>query len=276
MERQPLPRPPCPRPCPRGRSDNPVAGGRLGTTVELHGKGIRNCQAREAMPSLYAQTTGGKGNKWNGKWKGKRHGKRKAKWDPSLTGSEPARLKRTDARLTGQFPTLTVSVLWLADFVERNRTQLEGLTTSEVSAKLLKPETRGPQCAYTELLRGKTLANGSPCVAMANYFVSHAWGGLFLDTAEAIISWNQQQQFPGEAYVWLDIFSVNQHAPSQPSGHHLPRGGVIDRSHAARTDAVGRAARPEPSLVPLGDHVQRDHARRWRYRRLRHRADASV
>ena len=69
-----------------------------------------------------------------GKGKGKKFAKRKAKWKP---GSEPRRQK-----LLPSFPMLSISVLWLADFVKRHRTELEGKTTTEVSDVLLKPKTK--------------------------------------------------------------------------------------------------------------------------------------
>jgi hypothetical protein len=112
-----------------------------------------------------------------------------------------------------EFPKGSVSVQWLSEFVRSHGGQLAHKTTAEVSEQHLKPNTKAKQCAYIRLAEERT-ADGHPSVGIATFFVSHAWQYKFLDLAEVIIEWGQT--VPTPTYVWLDIFSVNQHAPEQP------------------------------------------------------------
>ena len=86
---------------------------------------------------------------------------------------------------------------------------------------LLKPHTEPLRRSFVELIEGKVIdgqrevtRDGHPAVGEAKFFVSHAWQYKFLDMAEAIIDWGRTVDAP--AYVWLDIVSVNQHAPEKP------------------------------------------------------------
>ena len=126
-------------------------------------------------------------------------------------------------REAAKFPTRTVSVAWLSQFVEHNREKLttppaapppDWGTTSWVSETLLKPHTKQERCCYVDLVGGALTSDGHPAVGEAKFFVSHAWGYRFLDMAEAIIEWGRTATAP--AYVWLDIVSVNQHGEPQP------------------------------------------------------------
>ena len=84
-----------------------------------------------------------------------------------------------------------------------------GLSTTKVCGDIVKPATRAGACAYVELLRGRRSAAGVPAVARATVFLSHAWGNSFedmIDAAEAHLGAEADT-----AFVWIDIFTVNQH-----------------------------------------------------------------
>ena len=133
-------------------------------------------------------------------------------------GMPPHVLRTTSSMLDVQaasFPDQTVSFRWLEHFVEGNRARLAGLKTVEVSDTLLKPETEARRCSYVQLLDRERTEDGRPAVGTATCFVSHAWGGLFLDLCESVIPWAAEHDPDG--FVWLDVFAVNQHAPEQPS-----------------------------------------------------------
>ena len=109
-----------------------------------------------------------------------------------------------------EFPKDTVSVLWLERFVAEHASELRGKTTSDVSNEILKSRTLHDRIAYVDLLRSEVMDDGSPAVAKANCFVSHAWSTDFLDLAECVINWAKANAEP-TPYVWLDVFAVNQH-----------------------------------------------------------------
>ena len=73
-----------------------------------------------------------------------------------------------------------VKVSHLLQFIEDNggRGAFEGLTTSEVCERILKPLTRASGLSYCEL---KQLEQGpsNNAVGDARWFISHAWGYLF-------------------------------------------------------------------------------------------------
>ena len=99
--------------------------------------------------------------------------------------------------------------MWaLRAFREEHAAQVQGKTTGAVCYEVVKPATRERQCAYVELLRGRS-RGGVPAVARATIFLSHAWGNPLESLVVAA-----EARLGGEAettYVWLDILTVNQH-----------------------------------------------------------------
>jgi hypothetical protein len=87
------------------------------------------------------------------------------------------------------------------------RSQLEGLTTTDVCNKFVKEMTGLSQCSYCKFL---TL-NGSSKVTHAQVFVSHAWSYKFLEVYEALRFHLISQP---DTVVWFDLFSNNQHKAS--------------------------------------------------------------
>ena len=94
-----------------------------------------------------------------------------------------------------------------------DRRALEGLTTADVCEKFVKPATSTLLCSFCDLLRKQ----GHPAVGHANVFIIHAWGNDFLDTLRAL-----QYHFRDDidnVVIWLDIFSISQHAPMTMDTH---------------------------------------------------------
>lgn len=79
----------------------------------------------------------------------------------------------------------------------------EAMITNDICFCLVKPATGAGKCSYAR----KLLDEGrSGTVRDATVFVSHAWKYVFVDVVEAL------RELPEDAYVWFDVFTVNQHA----------------------------------------------------------------
>ena len=73
------------------------------------------------------------------------------------------------------------------------------LTTAQVVAQIVKPETASSRCRYVELPQMRQNI-GKP-----RAFVSHTWSALFSDLVAAIA-----HAFADEQFVWIDVFAVRQ------------------------------------------------------------------
>ena len=59
-----------------------------------------------------------------------------------------------------------------------------------------------------------------PAAGISTHFISHAWGYKFRDFARAVLLWieqNLRRENKASSFLWIDIFSVNQHTP-KPEG----------------------------------------------------------
>ena len=118
------------------------------------------------------------------------------------------------------FPKDGVTMSVFQSFIEEcgGRSFLENKTTTEICNEFVKPFTTGSSrsccfsrrgsssgISYCELLRQKKSHNIS---SVANVFISHAWGGIFLDLVDTL-----EYHFRDEPniFIWCDIFSNNQH-----------------------------------------------------------------
>jgi tetratricopeptide (TPR) repeat protein len=81
---------------------------------------------------------------------------------------------------------------------------LEGLTTTEVCERFIKPVTESSQSSYCDFLREVK----HEAVNEATVFISHAWKYKFLDVADSLAHHFRQTL---EVVVWFDLFSNNQH-----------------------------------------------------------------
>jgi hypothetical protein len=121
-----------------------------------------------------------------------------------------------------EFPKhgVTLSFL-LEEFIEKDckggREALAGLTTTQVCEKYIKPKTRDKQSSYCDKLKEQ----GHPAYGpVASIFVSHAHQYEFLQVINAL-AWHMKRDESLSRHhhdtiiVWFDIFSINQHKPTQ-------------------------------------------------------------
>ncbi|XRB00898.1 kinesin light chain 3 [Pycnococcus provasolii] len=81
----------------------------------------------------------------------------------------------------------------------------ELMTTNDVCFGIVKPATEQVKTSYADML-----ASTEPReVKAATVFVSHAWKYTFVNVVDALSSLSEN------AFVWFDVFTVNQHASSQ-------------------------------------------------------------
>jgi len=94
------------------------------------------------------------------------------------------------------------------DFIANNggTEHFQGLSTTDVCNKILKPATEAEQLSYCEFLKGLSLDSNE--VGTAEVFISHAWKYMFLDVVSAIQSHFKDTP---DIYIWFDLFSNNQH-----------------------------------------------------------------
>ena len=81
----------------------------------------------------------------------------------------------------------------------------ELMTTNDACFGIVKPATEHVKTSYAEML-----SNTEPGeVNEATVFVSHAWKFTFVNVVDALSSLSEN------AFVWFDVFTVNQHASLQ-------------------------------------------------------------
>jgi hypothetical protein len=121
----------------------------------------------------------------------------------NCTGSANADVSYTE------FPKLGIKFSYVCnEFMEEcgGKAVLAGLTTEDVCKKFIKPSTKEKLTSYCEKMicseKNKRFV-GTPTA-----FISHAWKSEFLYLVSAL-----QDRFKDEpeAYIWIDIFSFNQH-----------------------------------------------------------------
>jgi tetratricopeptide (TPR) repeat protein len=104
------------------------------------------------------------------------------------------------------FPRHGVRLSFLEQFLEEcgGRSALEGLSTTEVCERFIKPVTESSQSSYCDFLR--ELKHEAVCEATV--FISHAWKYNFLDVVDSLAHHFRQTL---DVVVWFDLFSNNQH-----------------------------------------------------------------
>ena len=84
------------------------------------------------------------------------------------------------------------------------REKLEGLSTTDVCEKFIKPATKMLEVSFCDLLKSAK----HPAVGVGQVFISHAWKYKFLDVVDAL-----QFHFADtpDIIIWFDLYSNNQH-----------------------------------------------------------------
>ncbi|GAX77087.1 hypothetical protein CEUSTIGMA_g4533.t1 [Chlamydomonas eustigma] len=128
----------------------------------------------------------------------------------SLAAEKAAALRA--ANVFAQPQTLGVSLSMLKRLV--GTLSDNSLTSSEVVAELIIPETERLHCRYTDIL-----PDNDGMLAPPQFYISHSWKGNFSEMVEAItnlVSIRVPKISPEDAYVWIDIFCLNMHEPVSP------------------------------------------------------------
>jgi hypothetical protein len=109
------------------------------------------------------------------------------------------------------FPKHGVALPYLEECIAQcgGRDALDGLTTTEMCEKFVKPVTARFKCSLLDLMRE---AKHPHFRAQADVFISHAWKFRFLDVVSAL-----QHHFRDrpDIVIWFDLFSNNQHRASE-------------------------------------------------------------
>jgi len=95
---------------------------------------------------------------------------------------------------------LGVKVSWLQGLV--TILPRKDMKTSEVVDEVIKPATLDAKCRYADL----SGVRNQGAIGDADAFLSHCWNGLFVDLVAGAA-----HVLPHDAFVWVDIFAVNQH-----------------------------------------------------------------
>ncbi|CAB9512382.1 Kinesin light chain [Seminavis robusta] len=110
------------------------------------------------------------------------------------------------------FPKSGVRLSHLAEFIEAcgGKQELEGMTTTDICEKFVKPWTEETQTSFCDWLS----INEHPAVGKANVFISHAWKCKFLDVMDAVVTHMEQRSNikNDDPIIWFCLFSNNQHA----------------------------------------------------------------
>ena len=150
---------------------------------------------------------------------------------PSSAPSPPLLSPTSAAVAATSFPRTGIRLNHFREFIEENGgvDAFQGLTTSDVCHRIVKPLTQNKQCSYCDYITDKqhqalsqhnwwahTPGKGEPIVGVAQVFVSHAWAYTFLDIVEALEYHFRNKSGNKKAnnqaiFLWFDVFSVNQH-----------------------------------------------------------------
>lgn len=110
--------------------------------------------------------------------------------------------------------SIGISLQGLREFVNENRSWLEGKRTDEV-VQFIKDRTKELHTAYDKWLIN---SGRHDFVGNATQFVSHTWKGLFLDLISALEA--RFGDVPHQ-FFWIDIFVVPQNDVDKPTGENV-------------------------------------------------------
>ena len=119
------------------------------------------------------------------------------------------------------FPLNGIRLSFLQTFIDiycGGREKLQGLTTTFVIDKFIKPQTLLWQQSFCDMLESQGYEDHGFCIAKAQVFISHAWQYIFLDVVDAL-----QFHFidTPDIVIWFDLFSINQHKENDLDFHGL-------------------------------------------------------
>ncbi|KDO22296.1 hypothetical protein SPRG_12136 [Saprolegnia parasitica CBS 223.65] len=89
------------------------------------------------------------------------------------------------------------------------RNNLHGRTTAQVCFDHIVPLTKSTELSLVDHLT--TDVSTRHFVSEANWYVSHAWSYLFLETVDSLETFFADQGMTDEAVIWFCVFNNNQH-----------------------------------------------------------------
>ncbi|OQR92530.1 hypothetical protein THRCLA_08681 [Thraustotheca clavata] len=106
---------------------------------------------------------------------------------------------------------LGVKLSYFHHLIEINggRDAFEGLTTAQVCMNYVIPMTAEYQLSLVEHLAQDPIENHF--VAPANWYISHTWLYLFLETVDSLERFFEKLGLTEDAVVWFCVFNNNQH-----------------------------------------------------------------
>jgi hypothetical protein len=105
-------------------------------------------------------------------------------------------------------PDYGLQFLFLLELIDEiGRDNLLELTTKQVCDTFILENTKEKKTSYCDMLLD--IDDKTKAVDKANVFVSHAWSYQFLEVIEALS--DHFGHAADSTYVWIDIFTVNQH-----------------------------------------------------------------
>ncbi|OQR98904.1 hypothetical protein ACHHYP_07618 [Achlya hypogyna] len=106
----------------------------------------------------------------------------------------------------GQQRPLGVKLSYFTHFIQERggREAFANLTTADVCNQFVIPMTKTQQVSLVELVAANSETQAF--VASADWYVSHAWSYLFLETVDSLVNF-----FADDVAVWFCVFNNNQH-----------------------------------------------------------------
>jgi hypothetical protein len=106
-----------------------------------------------------------------------------------------------------------VRLAFLREFKALHSATCGHMTTEQICHILIKPQTSLQRCSVVvQLSQANALQNWGEC---SNWFVSHAWSNLFFPMIDAILSFFKHRSDGETAVIWMDLFSISQHANTE-------------------------------------------------------------
>lgn len=108
-----------------------------------------------------------------------------------------------------QFCKLGIKVSYfkkLIPILKEKLSRAKHLSADEICRQYIIPLTKSYKLSYCDYM----LSKEPSCVGNARVFISYPWKSKFIDVLETIVSHFEKEK-QGDIFVWMDIFSLNQH-----------------------------------------------------------------
>ncbi len=116
---------------------------------------------------------------------------------------------RSKPEAFNDFPLIGIKVSYICnEYLEDcgGETVLAGLTTGDICKKFIKPSTQVEETSYCDMVMKSE--RGKENVGKPTAYICHSWTCEFLYLITALRARFKDEP---ETYIWLDIFSFNQH-----------------------------------------------------------------